>query len=191
MWVFFVSRLKAVKAVLATLRSKLDAIVAGITEVNTSILSFVVKIDEIITLLKDIREVLFLISLKTFPPGPMGYQIVGEKPGEGEEMADIIVYDVNLPALDVPNDVVSRELTVVTGGETTVITVGPTDTVVPGLEAEQDAPVDLTLVNVDDSGNRSGPSLFSFVAVDTIAPPVPGNLGVVIVDEIVDPSPAV
>lgn len=190
MWVFFVSRMKAIKAVLATLRAKLDEIIAGILEVNTSVLSFMVKIDEIITLLKDIREVLFLISLKTFPPGPLGYKITGEIPG-GEEMADIIVYDVNLPALDVPNDVVSRELTVVTGGETNVIVVGPADTVVPGLQAEQDAAVDLTLVNIDDSGNRSGPSLFSFVAVDTIAPPVPGNLGVVIVDEVIDPSPAV
>ncbi len=191
MWVFFVSRLKAVKAVIATLRAQLDELAARMVEVNTSVLSFMVKIDEVITLLKDIREVLFLISLKTIPPGPLGYKIVGEIPKKGEEMADIIVYDVNLPALDVPNDVVSRELTVVTGGETTVHNVGPADTVVAGLQAEQDATVDLTLVNIDDSGNRSGPSLFSFVAVDTIAPPVPGNLGVVIVDEVIDPSPAV
>lgn len=48
----------------------------------------------------------------------------------------------------------------------------------------QDATVNLSLVNVDDAGNRSSPSERQFVVTDTVPPAAPGELGVQIVEEV-------
>lgn len=104
-------------------------------------------------------------------------------------MKDMIIYDVNLPALQ-DRDVVTRELTVIIGDSKTVYTAGAADTVIPGLAAPEDSHVRLELVDIDNKGNRSPePAVCEFDALDTFAPPKPGDFGVVIVGEDVNPSP--
>lgn len=98
-------------------------------------------------------------------------------------MADSLTYTISAgPVVD--GDVVSRVLTVVVGGEE------PSERSFPGssvdfglLTVPQDATVVLTLVDVDDAGNKSVPAVVEFVAVDTLPPAQPGGLGVTLVGE--------
>jgi hypothetical protein len=102
---------------------------------------------------------------------------------------NLILFQVTLPAPGAA-DVVARELTMQVGGEAPVavpVVVG--QAVVDGLKAPQDSSVTLSLVDVDDAGNRSLPSIFQFVAQDTLAPPQPGELGVVMTGEEIVPDP--
>ena len=48
---------------------------------------------------------------------------------------------------------------------------------------EQDAEVVGSLVDIDDAGNASEPRDFTFLLVDTIAPPIPGEVGISILSE--------
>lgn len=96
-------------------------------------------------------------------------------------MADILVYDVLLPAAGV--DVESRELTVTINGEAQPVLTPDKFATTQQIRVAQDATCHLSLVDVDDAGNRSEPSTFDFVATDTIAPPQPGTLGVTLVGE--------
>lgn len=78
------------------------------------------------------------------------------------------------------SDVVSRKLTV-NGVEQAVAG----DVLeVAGFEGEQDSVVEGALVDVDDAGNESVARAFSFVLVDTIAPAQPGEVGLVVTDEV-------
>lgn len=92
----------------------------------------------------------------------------------------MLVYALSLPAANAP-DVVKREVTeVVDGGAPRVFEA--TD----GQEVKyvQDSAVKLSLVDIDDAGNRSEPSgVFEFTATDTIPPPQAGQVGVTIVRE--------
>jgi hypothetical protein len=98
-------------------------------------------------------------------------------------MADSLTYTISAgPVVDV--DVVSRVLTVTVGGEE------PSERSFPGssvdfglLTVPQDSTVVLTLVDVDDSGNKSVPAVVEFVAADTLPPTQPGGLGVTLVGE--------
>jgi len=98
-------------------------------------------------------------------------------------MADSLTYTISAgPVVD--GDVVSRVLTFVVGGEE------PSERSFPGssvdfglLTVPQDSTVVLTLVDVDDSGNKSVPAVVEFVAADTLPPSQPGGLGVTLVSE--------
>lgn len=86
---------------------------------------------------------------------------------------------LQLPPPGAP-DVVLRELTQVINGIQTVLNVEQGYTFL----AEDGAMVSLSLVDIDDAGNRSEPSpTLTFTATDTIAPPTPGELGVTVIGE--------
>jgi len=99
------------------------------------------------------------------------------------EERDMLIFDVVLPAVTV-SDVVSRELTVAVEGQVpeTRSLAGTIDVAV-GFKAPQDTNVVLTLVDVDDAGNRSEARVQTVVLADTIAPPLPGELGVNVTGE--------
>lgn len=88
-------------------------------------------------------------------------------------------YKLVLPAAGA-SDVVSRKLTV-NGVEQTV---NGDVLEVEGFEGDQDTDVVGTLIDVDDAGNESIARDFSFTLVDTIAPPQPGDVGLVVVGEV-------
>ena len=94
-----------------------------------------------------------------------------------------LVYSVTAGA-PVDGDVVSRELTTVVGGEvvSTKFFAG-SDVLLGEVSVPQDSQVVLTLVDIDDAGNRSQPAVVEFTATDTIAPAQPGSFGVSLVRE--------
>lgn len=101
-------------------------------------------------------------------------------------MADTLTYVVTANA-PVDADVVQRELVVTINGEVTSTVVFPGSAVDLGtVTAPQEADVKLTLVDVDDVGNKSLPAEFYFVAVDTIPPAAPGGFTVTLVGENTD-----
>jgi len=94
-----------------------------------------------------------------------------------------LVYAVTAGA-PVDADVVSRELTAVVNGE--VLFTQSLDgkaTSLGEVKVPQDSSVTLTLVDIDDAGNRSQPAVVEFVATDTIAPVQPGAFGVTVLRE--------
>lgn len=96
-------------------------------------------------------------------------------------MDDTLVYDVLLPTTGV--DVETRELTVTINGTAQPVLTPEKFAASIQVRIPQEATVHLSLVDVDDAGNRSEPSTFDFVATDTLAPPTPGALGVNLVSE--------
>jgi len=124
--------------------------------------------------------------------GPVGFKITSERNGEG--MADMIRFNVTLPPKAAP-DVVSRELTISIGDSQEVKMLGADALEAEGFEGPQDSGVVVSLVDIDDSGNRSESSSISFVLADVVPPPMPGTLGVVVLDEhfvddaVVEPAP--
>jgi hypothetical protein len=95
------------------------------------------------------------------------------------EESNMLVYGLQLPA-DTASDIVSRELTVSVEGSDPVV-VEATETT--EFSAPDNALVNLSLVFVDDAGNRSEATTFEFTALDTIAPPAPGEFGVALLRE--------
>lgn len=82
------------------------------------------------------------------------------------------------------DDVVSRELTVSVGGADPVMVTLAGDTVnSQEMAGEQGAAISGSLVDIDDAGNRSPARDFSFTLQDTIAPPQPGDVGIVVTSE--------
>lgn len=99
-------------------------------------------------------------------------------------MANQLVFTVSAgPVVDV--DVVSRVLTVTVGDETPVTSEFSAESVDLGeITVQQDATVVMTLVDVDDVGNRSEPAVVTFVAADTLPPSQPGGFGVTLIREV-------
>lgn len=100
-----------------------------------------------------------------------------------ENMADTMTYEIAVggPA---SQDVVSRELTVVVDGVYRDPVVFPAYEVSLGrVSVPQDSEVVVSLVDVDDAGNRSEPSTISFKALDVVPPAAPGGLSVTVVGE--------
>lgn len=90
----------------------------------------------------------------------------------------MLVYGVSA-ARPVDSDVVERRLTVNVEGSEPVTTAFVADTTDFGeFRVERNAAVDVSLVDVDDSGNVSEPATISFVATDTIPPSRPSDLQV-------------
>lgn len=100
-------------------------------------------------------------------------------------MADKLVYNVTA---DVPAaaDVVARVLTVAIDGVENASQFGSSVTDFGAVTVVEGASVVLTLVDVDNAGNRSEPASVSFVAADTLPPGQPGGFGVTLVGEIAD-----
>lgn len=138
--------------------------------------------------LAGIESLLSGIKFSLGRPGRLGLLQVGE-----DSMSKII-FEVALPGLAAP-DVVKRELSVQIGTEpVSVVTLeGATlsDATVTNLKGTQDSPLHLELVDIDDAGNRSQPSVYDAVLADTFAPPAPGALGIKAIGEdfTVEPAP--
>lgn len=82
------------------------------------------------------------------------------------------------------SDVVSRELTVaIAGGEPVVQVVDGTVLEVSGFSGNDNDSVSADLVDIDDAGNRSEARHGDFVLLDTIPPPKPDTLAVVVESE--------
>jgi hypothetical protein len=111
---------------------------------------------------------------------PVGLRVVLQR---GETMANVLTYRVSVNA-PVDGDVVSRELTVtVNGVELMVVNAVGNATDLGSVDVPQDALVVLSLVDVDDAGNKSEPATVEFTAVDTLAPAQPGGFNVTLVSE--------
>ena len=83
------------------------------------------------------------------------------------------------------HDVVSRELTVRVGnGEQNVLNLGAETLEATGFQGMHGEVVEGMLVDVDAAGNRSEPSEFYFVLVDTFPPPAPGQVGLKVTGQV-------
>ena len=104
-------------------------------------------------------------------------------------MADKFRCKVGLPPVTDP-DVVSREFTVTVGGveDRRSLTGAARDTTDIEFVWDQNAVVDLSLVDIDDAGNRSPGSKRQFTVLDTIPPHQPGEISVTVLEEIVTPE---
>lgn len=108
-------------------------------------------------------------------------------------MADLLTYQVSAAA-STASDAVSREVSLVINGAEPVVTVyAPTEVNLGSVTVPQDSEVVISVVDVDDAGNRSEPAVLSFTATDTLPPPAPGSVSVTLVSEesIPDVAPAV
>ena len=110
-------------------------------------------------------------------PGKITVQIIGEN-----RMSDSLLFVVYLPPKSAP-DVVARELTVEINGSIQVLELDADSSEVPALSGPDGASVILSLVDIDNAGNRSEASVFSTELKDTIAPPKPGMLGLEVTAE--------
>ncbi len=123
------------------------------------------------------------------PPKPAkcALRVTNELPG-GDDVADKLNFVFVVPAEDEPSDVVSREvkLTLADGTVSEFVNEGNGAFESAEFTADQDSEVSISVVNVDDAGNKSVPRVQSFTLVDTIAPPAPGELGVKVVGEVVE-----
>jgi len=96
-----------------------------------------------------------------------------------------LVYAVTAGA-PVDHDVVARELSVTVGDSTETKTVAGSTTDLGEVTVAQDSEVTMSLVDIDDAGNRSEPAVVTFTATDTIPPAKPGEFGVSLLREIPD-----
>lgn len=127
------------------------------------------------------EELLRLLRRQCRPARPTG--LVHQLVRETEGMADILTYSVNCDAPADP-DVESRKIKVEVNGEVKrEDTVGSAVTDFGYVEVEQNANVKISISDVDDGGNESAPLVAEFVAVDTIAPPTPTGMQVVLTAE--------
>lgn len=109
-----------------------------------------------------------LKNLRLKKPGQVKLSIKGEN--------GMLKFVLDLPSKAAP-DVVSRELKVVVDGNEFFEALDGDAIVSTEYSGVDNASVTGSLVDVDDAGNRSDASEFSYVLVDTIAPPAPGNVG--------------
>lgn len=132
-----------------------------------------------------LEQLVFDLQLKLGPSDPVRIVITGEN-----AMADLIQFKIVLPPKSAP-DVAVRELTVTIGdGTADIRNLSADASVLDGLEGAQGATVSVSLVDVDDQGNRSSASTASLVLTDNVAPPQPGEIGLEITGEThVDDAP--
>jgi hypothetical protein len=134
-------------------------------------------------LLVVIKAVTALVRLKSVAVTPPQSLSVRQIERDDEAMADTMTYEITVGA-PAANDVVSRELTVVVDGVYRDPVVLPAYEVNFGrISVPQDSSVVVSLVDLDDSGNRSEPATLSFQAIDVVPPPAPGGLNVTVVGE--------
>jgi hypothetical protein len=124
---------------------------------------------------KNVKKILKNLRLKK--PGTV---LIGFKFEGGNGMLNFVL---DLPVAGAA-DVVSRELTVVVDGVSSVETLAGDAAVSADYSGIDNAVVTGSLVDVDDAGNRSEASEFSFVLTDTVAPPAPGAVGLRVTAEV-------
>lgn len=122
----------------------------------------------------DVKKILKNLRLKK--PGKV---LITIKDGE----KGMLKFVLDLPVAGAA-DVVARELTVVVDGVTSVESLAGDAVASAEYSGVDNAVVTGSLVDVDDAGNRSEASNFSYVLVDTIAPPAPGAVGMRVTAEV-------
>lgn len=126
----------------------------------------------------NLKEIFRLLNIIVKPPKPDGISFLISEKENG-----MLKFVLTLPQAGAA-DVVARKLTVKVG-EADAETFDLAGDVVESqeFECEDNAEVTGSLVDVDDAGNESAASEFSFVIVDTLAPPQPGEVGVKVTGE--------
>lgn len=100
-----------------------------------------------------------------------------------KEESEMLFFNLVLPAPGA-SDVVKRELVVsIAGADARTFELTGDATASEELSGADNDSVVGTLVDIDDAGNRSPAREFSFVLVDTIAPPAPGEVGLTVTRE--------
>jgi len=119
-------------------------------------------------------------------PGTLGITFTGEfQVTIGDEIMDLIKFKVAVPA-EATGDVLKRtgSVTFANGTVTPFEVSGKDAAESEEFSGDQDSTVIVSLVNVDDAGNESPARVQSFVLVDTIAPPEPGEIGLFVTGEV-------
>ena len=99
------------------------------------------------------------------------------------EENNVLFFVLDLPTPGA-SDVVTRELSVQIGSNAPQnITLTRDALVSAELSGNDNDIVQGSLVDIDDAGNSSDASNFSFVLLDTIAPPNPGAVGLTVIRE--------
>jgi hypothetical protein len=120
------------------------------------------------------RSILKVLRLRK--PGVVFLRLVSEEDS-------MLKFVLMLPAAGAA-DVVTRRLVVKIGdAEPTTAELAGDAVESVEMSGEENAAVVGSLVDVDDAGNESEPSTFSFVLLDTIAPPQPGAIGLKVTAE--------
>lgn len=124
-----------------------------------------------------------LKALPPYRPAPLrGVTPIGERDSR-------MIYLPQFPDVDANDrDVVTREVTVLVVGEPDKVLAYPHPEPAGGytqtFEVPEGVEATLTLVHIDDAGNRSVASdPYTFTATDTLPPAKPGALGVTAVGE--------
>ena len=102
---------------------------------------------------------------------------------------DMLKFVLVLPAASA-FDVVSRELSIQVGNELSMKTIDVSKNETEELSGQEGDTVSGSLIDIDNAGNRSEPRDFEFTLVDTLAPPMPGELGLRLTGEEADPDVA-
>jgi hypothetical protein len=124
-----------------------------------------------------------VVALRRPPmPGLINIRAVSEY-SEGE----LTMLNFKIVGLDPPGatDVVKRELSVKVNEDDAIVTeiTDMAATEVGGFAGPDNASVVVTLVDIDDVGNRSEAREQTFTLVDDIAPPKPGEFGLAVESE--------
>lgn len=131
--------------------------------------------------LKNIGDQLKTISVRMCSPQYLVASYSYSMKKGGDSMA--LVYRVTAGAPTV-KDVTERRMTIqVNDAVVDTRVYGGDVTDLGEVSVEQNANVVLNLVDVDDAGNVSEPAVYTFVATDTVVPPVPGGFGVALLRE--------
>lgn len=126
----------------------------------------------------NLKEIFRLLNTIVKPPKPDGISFLISEKENG-----MLKFVLTLPQAGAA-DVVARKLTVQVGeAEATTFDLAGDVTESQEFECADDTQVTGTLVDVDDAGNESAASEFSFVIVDTFPPPQPGEVGVKVTGE--------
>jgi hypothetical protein len=92
---------------------------------------------------------------------------------------DMLTYEAAFPGVPAGTDVAKQVFVATANGVDVKNEELEASAVSATFEVEQGANVSLSLVYVDDAGNRSAARTQDFVATDTIAPEAPGEFGAV------------
>lgn len=172
-----------------------DKILANQAQLLTAYTKLVAHQDQILahqaTLAREIRNRFDQVDdrvndlLLKSRPGPILIIITGE-----DTMADLVTFNIILPPVGAP-DVVVREITISIENQGNISQNLAADvTCIPDLTGPQNSRVLVTLVDVDDAGNRSEAAQAECFLTDNFAPPSPQQIGFQITNETHVPDPA-
>ena len=129
--------------------------------------------------INNVADAIRYFADKAFPttlprPKPLTITLISE---ERRNDMDFLTYEATLPVVPAGKDVDTQELTVSVDGTAQPLQTLDAAATVATFEVPQDSSVTLSLVYVDDGGQRSAPREQTFTALDTIAPDAPGDFG--------------